>query len=144
MDFMVHGFSLGSVMLAVCELKVPHTVASLLIMEVSSVPLNLLKVKWTRPIFGHLNGATFVTTFFFSRIVAVPWLWSRWLLAFYGIVAVGGSSPCFPSYFFYVVLAFGAIFHSLNVYWFWVIVKGSQKRVFGLEKKADKEAMKAA
>jgi len=142
-DFMLHGFVLGAVLLFVCELGTPHTVAPLLIMEMSAVPMNLLKQKWSRPAYGHINSVVFVVTFFLARIVAVPWLWTRWIHAFYTeIYSVGGLTACFPSYFIYAVILFGVIFNFLNLYWFWLIVKGVRRRLFGRPKLSNQRETK--
>ena len=66
-------------------------VAATLIMELSSVPLNFLHCTIQNHLFIMAVQLTFMLTFFFARLVVVPWLWYGWVKTYYETVIVGGS-----------------------------------------------------
>lgn len=147
MDTTIHGVILGSLMMIACASGTQHIFAYGLIMDLSTVHLNLLKVKWSRPEFGTLNLVSFVVTFFVTRVVAVPFTWAQWLLTYQEEYSAADKTPCHPSYFFWVHFAFGVAFHSLNAYWMYHIAVGAWKRLKGnpsqeLENKLDRAAVK--
>jgi hypothetical protein len=131
-DNILHGVILGVLMVIVCELGSQHLTTYGLIMEMSTVPLNLLKVEWSRPVFGVLTSIAFVGSFFIGRIIVVPWLWMRWILTYRDEVIVGHAASCYPDYFFgNVYVGFGACFHLLNVYWMILIAQGALRKLQG-------------
>jgi hypothetical protein len=139
-DNILHGLILGVLMTIVCEIGSQHLTTYGLVMEISTVPLNLLKVEWSSTVFSVINQASFVGLFFVGRILVVPALWLSWILTYRDEVLLGGATSCYPDYFFaYVYVGFGASFHALNVYWMYLIVKGALRKMRGLprEKKVN-------
>ena len=107
-------------------------------MEVSTIPLNMLKYKFSRPAYSVVNTIIFVVTFFFSRMVVFPWIWSRWVWTFYQENIKGGAKTCYPSYFFHVVVIVGLVFHGLNIYWMILVIKGAVKKIRGPSEATEK------
>lgn len=78
-----------------------------------------------------INTFAFVLSFFFSRMVAFPWLWGRWVWTYYIEVTEAGAVTCYPQYFIFVVVVVGLVFHGLNVYWMNIIIIGAAKKIRG-------------
>ena len=135
-DFFAHGLFLMVCLVIVCEMGAPHLVVAGLVMELSTLPLNLLKVQWSRPSYMLANATVLVLTFFLGRIVAFPWLWARWIDTFREEHAKG-EPMCYPSHFIYIVVAFGSVFHVLNFYWFALIVRGIWRKLHGKKPRLD-------
>uniref|UniRef100_A0A7S4HND2 TLC domain-containing protein n=1 Tax=Odontella aurita TaxID=265563 RepID=A0A7S4HND2_9STRA len=136
-DFLMHGTMLGAVMGTVCELGVPHTITPMLIMEVSTIPLNLTGATFLPQIAILVAQLMFAVLFFIIRILLVPLLWARWVKTFYEEEAIEKDNVCFPHWFIYVVLVFGVLFHSLNFYWFRKVVRKIKRKLVGEEKMTD-------
>jgi len=130
-DFILHGLALGSCFGLVCHLGVPHLVASALVMDVSSVPLNVLHLKWRSSTADVACHVVFMLAFFATRIVAFPYIWGNWVWAYYDDIIVGGRHSCYPPFFIYAVLGFGLLFHCLNAYWMIFIAKKALRKVSG-------------
>jgi hypothetical protein len=127
-DFILHGAGLGACFGFVCQLGVPHLVAGALVMDVSSVPLNVLHVAWRSAAVDVLVHVIFAAAFFATRIVVFPLLWYRWVAAFLGEAT---APACYPSFFIYAVVGFGLLFHGLNAYWMVLIAKKAARKVTG-------------
>ncbi len=138
-DWILHGLLLGSCFMLVCELGVPHLVSAPLHREVSSIPLNLLHAKWSNPVLVMGTNASFLLSFFFSRIVLVPYLWYKWLLTYYNEIIVAKGDLCYPWWFVYTVLFFGIGFHALNSYWMIFIFKKAYRKLSGIESQKEKD-----
>jgi len=98
-------------------------------MEVSTIPLNLLKYNFDRPIISIANTVIFIITFFMSRLIVFPWLWGRWIWTYHEAIAGDSPSSCYPSYFIYIVVSIGLVFHGLNAFWMFRIIKGAIKKI---------------
>lgn len=135
-DFILHGVSVGSCMLVLCELGLPHLVVSGLVMDISSIPLNLLHAK-VSPKTSLAINLSFVLSFFAVRILLVPYIWIGWMMGFYGEAE---PPPCFPSYFIYLVIGFGLLFNGLNVFWFFKIIRKVRRQLAGSSEGAKAKA----
>jgi len=100
-------------------------------MEMSTIPLNLLKYKFDRPMMSIANTVIFIITFFLSRLIVFPWLWGRWIWTYYEEITDDGPESCYPSYFIYIVVSIGLVFHGLNIFWMFRIIKGAIKKIRG-------------
>mmetsp|Transcript_3310 Transcript_3310/g.6736 ORF Transcript_3310/g.6736 Transcript_3310/m.6736 type:complete len:263 (+) Transcript_3310:3-791(+) len=123
-DFMLHGFAMVASMGSCCWLGKSHLVTPALLMELSSIPLNFLDCTIENKFFTMGVQLTFVISFFFTRLIIVPWLWFRWITTYYQHVFVGGNKSDFPRWFVCVVIGVGLIFHCLNAYWFVYMIVG--------------------
>jgi len=135
-DFLVHGLAFGTVMMIICELDLQHTITQMLLMEVSTIFLNLLHLDTFGPGFKMVMQIFFLISFSTIRLVIVPYLWGLFVYTFYRESA-SGAQTCFPHYFMYIVLLFGIFFHGLNAFWFVKIVKKVIRKLKGTEKMTD-------
>ncbi|GMI18802.1 hypothetical protein TrLO_g11879 [Triparma laevis f. longispina] len=133
-DFIIHGFALTFLFGLCAHLNKQHLIACTLIMEVSTIPLQFLKAKFSETIMLIVN-LSFLLSFVGCRLVIVPYLWFNWLQTYYSI-----SSSCYPPYFVYMVWVFGITFHGLNVFWAWKIFKKVLRKAGG-EKMGDNEKL---
>eukprot|EP00591_Stephanopyxis_turris_P012639 CAMPEP_0195511940 /NCGR_PEP_ID=MMETSP0794_2-20130614/4084_1 /TAXON_ID=515487 /ORGANISM="Stephanopyxis turris, Strain CCMP 815" /LENGTH=271 /DNA_ID=CAMNT_0040639631 /DNA_START=122 /DNA_END=937 /DNA_ORIENTATION=- len=136
-DFLVHGLSVSIVMGVVCELGLSHHVTPMLLMEVSSIFLNLGAGDFIPDIISVMIQLIFVILFFLVRIVVVPYIWFVWVKTFHEEQTKAEKEMCFPHWFIYIVLVFGIIFHTLNLYWMYKIVKRVKRKLSGKAKMAD-------
>lgn len=134
-DFIIHGFALTSLFGLCAHLNKQHLIACTLIMEVSTIPLQFLKAKFSETIMLIVN-LSFLLSFVGCRLVIVPYLWFNWLQTYYSI-----SLSCYPPYFVYMVWVFGITFHGLNVFWAWKIFKKVLRKAGGEEKMGDNEKL---
>ena len=138
-DFIYHGLVLGLCCLILCEMGLSHVVGSALIMEISSIPYNFVSVKWRIAGVDMAVNVLFMVSFFVSRIVAFPILWSRWLYVYHAEVVMRGKESCYSSTFVCIVLVFGIAFHALNLYWMVLISRKAYRKVFGRQTDTAKE-----
>ena len=115
-DFLLHATALVLVMGTVCELGVSHTITPMLIMELSSIWLNVVSASFISESASVAFQALFALTFFVVRILIVPYIWLEWVITLLKEDRAG-NDLCFPRYFIYLVLVFGVIFNGLNFYW---------------------------
>ena len=140
LDFLLHGGATFLVMALFVENDVPHLVTSMLLMEVcnglderycildqkltialrayvlqnSSIFLNLVRSEHLTPFGSMMNQLIFIVTFFFFRIILVPYLWVRDVSKL--LEQEQTEDYCLPYYFSKVVLCLGPFFHLLNAY----------------------------
>jgi hypothetical protein len=76
-DLTLHGVAMGACFVVLCEMEIPHIVVNALLMEISSVPLNLCYAKWPmkRDLLAILTQVMFLVSFFVVRMVMVPYIW---------------------------------------------------------------------
>jgi TLC domain len=117
-----------AVMIIACEMDLPHFIAPLLTMEVSTIFLTLVRAKIFSKQTTALVQALFAVSFFFFRIILVPIMWLRVLIAMY--THREASSECIPRYFPVLWLTIGCMFNGLNGYWFLKIVKKAKRQWF--------------
>mmetsp|Transcript_2000 Transcript_2000/g.4249 ORF Transcript_2000/g.4249 Transcript_2000/m.4249 type:complete len:298 (-) Transcript_2000:106-999(-) len=137
-DFLLHATALVLVMGTVCELGVSHTVTPMLIMELSSIWLNLVSASFISEAASVSFQALFALTFFVVRILIVPYIWLEWVITLLNEDR-DGNDLCFPRYFIYLVLVFGVIFNGLNFYWMYKIIRKVRRKITGVEKMAEAE-----
>jgi len=92
------------------ELEASHVLTPMLIMEVSTIVLAVLRADFLSPMMQIIAQFSFVVLFFVSRLVVFPYVYYE---------AIGHSSVdtyCFPRFLFYLCLGFGAFFHCLNLF----------------------------
>lgn len=148
-DVLIHGVGMGSVLIIVCELGIQHTITPMILMELSSIPLNLYEAYFLSPNAKVVVLILFAILFALIRVLFVPYMWIRFLWTFYeeifkgkskDAVAVGDerdgviTDGCFPDNFIYIILTFGLLFHGLNFFWFGKIIKKIYRRINRLQK----------
>lgn len=94
-----------------CELGASHILTPMLIMEVSTIILAILRADFFTPRMQFITQSFFALCFFVSRIVISPAVYYEVIITMN--IHVG---DCFPPYLYYVTLAFGGFFHCLNAF----------------------------
>jgi hypothetical protein len=118
-DFALHGLSTLSVMAFFCEHNAPHIIAPMLLMEVSTIPLTLVRADFVPANVTAMIQASFAILFFMMTMNE-----QRSLPVY---------QDCFPPYFMPFAFGFGMIFHCLNAFWFIKIVKKIRRKMLGIE-----------
>ena len=83
----------------------------------------------------------FALSFFLFRIVLVPYIWVgqvRQLLLEESLE----TNFCMPWYYNPFILVLGGIFHCLNAFWFYKIVRKIMRKLSGSEKVHEKNDLK--
>lgn len=123
MDYTLHGLFLGVIMGTLCVMQTTHSVTRMLLMEVSTIFLNLrtLKKLWI--------DAAFALLFFLIRLVYLPYFWWLAIKAFYldHTADLECTHPALPI----AVLLGGLFFHGLNIYWGYLIALKMIKKLQG-------------
>jgi len=133
-DFILHGLATFSVMAYFCEYDFPQIITPMLLMEISTPFLCLLRATFFNEKALAANMALFGISFFLFRIIIVPYLWFGIFWAAYRNLYNPQSHECLPWHFVYVVFTFGMFFHCLNLYWATRIIRKVRRKVSGIEK----------
>ena len=134
-DAMAHGFATFSVMTLFNELGASHIIVTILVMEVSTIILCILKASFFSTSMQIATILLFVIVFFFSRILLSP------VIAYHGCMTMymNDFSDCYPRILFYITSGFSFFFTSLNFYWFSKMIKKIQRKISGVEAIGDLE-----
>ena len=110
------------------ELEASAIITPMLIMEVSTIVLAMLRCDFLTPKMQLITQATFAFLFFLCRILIAPYL------CLDVIVKMNEHlGECYPRFIFYVTLVFGIFFNGLNLFWFIKLVKKIQRKLKGEE-----------
>mmetsp|Transcript_26222 Transcript_26222/g.40094 ORF Transcript_26222/g.40094 Transcript_26222/m.40094 type:complete len:259 (-) Transcript_26222:212-988(-) len=126
--YLAHGVATFSVSAAFNELGASHILTPMLIMEVSTMVLAVLRADFFTPTMQLVSQASFALFFFITRIVMSP-------VILYQIIStmLYHMADCFPNSVFWLTFFFGAFFTSLNVFWFFKLVKKIQGKLSGTD-----------
>jgi len=139
-DFALHGSATLFVMAFYCEIGAPHFITPMLLMEVSTVFLTVVRADFFTERMAMANQLLFALNFFLFRLVVVPLVWLKHIVVMAEERTSDTFRECFPPYFFPVSLVFGVFFHLLNAYWFVKIAKKARRKITGIEPvKADND-----
>ena len=124
--FLAHGIGVFAVTGISNELGAGHILTSMLVMELSTIFLTILRADFFTPTMQLLTQASFALLFFLSRIILSPYV-------YYGIIYEMNKNlgDCFPPYMFHITLLFGGFFHCLNLFWFVKLVNKIKAKVTG-------------
>ena len=132
-SFLVHGIATFVVMAYYNEVGAPHMVAPMLLMEVSTVFLNLVKADFLNETGVIVVQGLFAVTFFVFRLVVSPYLYIGLMIDFYREMDSNLFRSCRPQHLVYAT-GFGGFFYTvLNAYWFYRIVRKIQRKLSGRE-----------
>jgi hypothetical protein len=114
--YLAHGIATFSVVAIFNENNASHILTPMLIMEVSTIVLAILRANFFTETMQFVTQATFALLFFISRVIVSP-------LVHYDIVSSmirmeKEMEACLPSVIFYGTVGFGLFFHCLNFFWF--------------------------
>jgi len=135
-DFLLHATALVIVMGTCCEMGYSHTVTPMLLMEISSIWLNLSSATFISETTSVVFQLLFASSFFVIRIWIVPYLWLEWVWTLVREEREG-YSICFHWSFKYFVVMFGFVFNGLNFYWMYKIIRKIKRKLSGKEKMAE-------
>lgn len=132
-DFALHGLATMGVMSFFCETNLPHIIAPMLLMEVSTIPLTVVRADFVSPTTTAVIQASFAVLFFLCRVLCVPYIWTKLLFTMIETRSTEAYQSCFMPYFMPVAFCFGMVFHCLNAFWFYKIVRKIRRKVLGTE-----------
>ena len=134
-DFAAHGIMTLIVMLFFCEMNLPHVVVPFLLMEVSSIFLCFCRADFLSATMAVVVQLLFALTFFICRIVVAPYIWFRLMLKMYEHSGNELYQSCINPYAFPVSLGMGVLFHCLNIFWFYKILRKIRRKMSGTKEK---------
>lgn len=114
-DFLLHGVATFAVFFFFCFHDVPHLLAPMLLMEVSTIFLTLVGFDHFSPTASVINQLCFALSFLVCRVLVVPYIWVgqvKYLLLEESL----GTNWCLPVYFNPFTLFMGVVFHPLNFF----------------------------
>ncbi len=135
-DFLLHATALVIVMGTCCEMGYSHTVTPMLLMEISSIFLNLSSATFISETTSVVFQLLFASSFFVIRIWIVPYIWLEWVWTLVREEREG-RAICFHWSFKYFTIFFGFIFNGLNFYWMYKIIRKIKRKLSGKEKMAE-------
>jgi hypothetical protein len=138
LDFIVHGAATLAVMAIFIQVNAPQIMSPMLIMETSTIFLNVTKCDFFTPAMSITNQACFVISFFLTRLVIFPILWVRLMMAMWEKREDPAFRECYPAHFKYTCLFFGLFFITLNAYWFRKIIRKAIRKIKGAERHDEK------
>jgi hypothetical protein len=133
-DFLLHGLATISVTGYFCEIGGPQIVVGMLLMEVSTLFLTLVKADFMSVTMMIYNQAAFVLSFFMFRVVLCPYIWFLQVYGMWTLSSTEEYKSCRPRHMLGFTLVSGLFFHVLNAYWFIKIVKKVLRKMRGEEK----------
>jgi hypothetical protein len=124
--FLAHGIATFAITAISNELGAGHILTPVLVVQLSSIFLTILRADFFTPTMQLLTQASFALLFFLSRIVLGSY-------ASYGIIyeTYKNLGDCFPPYIFHITLLFGGFFHCLNLFWFVKLVNKIKAKLTG-------------
>lgn len=126
--FLAHGIATFTVAAIFNETGASHILTPMLIMEISTMVLAILRADFFTPTMQLITQATFALLFFLSRIIASPYILLEII-----VIMNSKMGDCFPRYVFYTTLVFGTFFQCLNAFWFFKLVKKIERKLSGKE-----------
>lgn len=137
-DFFLHGVATLSVMMFFCEQDRPQFVAPFLIMECSTIFLNMRKASFLGDTGSAVVQGLFALFFTICRILIVPPIHINMTRTLFMV----GENDCDAPYFKWAVMGFGTFFHCLNGFWFYKLIQKIIRKASGKEKIRDELSLK--
>jgi TLC domain len=137
-DFIMHGAATLAVMAIFIQVNAPQIMSPFLIMETSTIFLNVTKCDFFTPAMSIANLACFALSFFVTRLVIFPVLWVRLVMTMWEKWDDPVFQTCYPAHFKYTCLLFGLFFIALNAFWFRKIIRKAIRKVKGVERHDEK------
>lgn len=118
--FLAHGIATFTVMHLFNENNASHIITPMLVMEISTIVLAVLRANFFTPTMQLLTQASFALLFFISRIIISPAV--HFEIAKLMFLNKDEMVNCIPILIFYMTLLFGAFFHGLNLFCKWFLM----------------------
>lgn len=132
-DFALHGLATCFVMMYFVEAGAPQFVTPYLLMEVSTLNLTIVRADFFSDAVSAINQACFALSFFLFRIVLTPFMWLKLMLALYEYAPSEDFRNCYPRGLAVVSFLLGAVFHVLNCFWMFKIIRKAVRKLTGRE-----------
>lgn len=132
-DFVLHGGATGLVMLYFCYYDAPQLLGATLTVEISTIFLTMIRAEIFSDAVSIANMGMFVVSFFLFRILLFPFLWFVLVSSMWAERNNETYSNCFPPSMIWFSFSIGLVFHVLNFYWFYKILKKVQRKLSGEE-----------
>ena len=112
--FLAHGVATLIISLIFNELNASHILTPMLIMEVSTIVLAILRADFFTPTMQLVTQASFAILFFISRVLVSPMIYYE---IFTNMIEKSQDmDACFPKLIFYSTIIFGFFFNALNLF----------------------------
>mmetsp|Transcript_2633 Transcript_2633/g.3505 ORF Transcript_2633/g.3505 Transcript_2633/m.3505 type:complete len:265 (-) Transcript_2633:783-1577(-) len=125
--FLAHGFATFTVAAIFNEVGGSHLITPLLLMEISTIVLAVLRSSFFTPTHQLITQASFFLLFVITRILLCPMLHYDLVSTMYEMNHK--MEECFPKYIFYVLVVFGIFFNGLNLFWFIKLIKKVKRKL---------------
>lgn len=132
-DFLSHGVVSLLFTGYLSERGLSHFFTPFLIMEISTIFLNLLHAEFFTTTMKMANMGIFTLTFFLTRVLFGPIYWYYNVIDLFQYGRSDEALQCLPKYFPETVFVVGGFFMALNQYWFYRIIKKWLRKLKGLE-----------
>jgi hypothetical protein len=113
-EFLAHGIATFSVAAIFNENNASHILTPMLIMEISTVVLAILRANFFTPTMQLITQASFALSFFVCRILISPVVYYNICLHMFTKSKEMGE--CFHDIIFYSTIIFGLFFQCLNLF----------------------------
>ena len=117
-----------------CEYNVSEIMVPMLLMEISTVHLTVVKADFFSDLATAMNMACFVLTFAVYRCGYAPYLMYYIITDSFANRHTEEFQSCIPWHFPYVVLCMGMFFNCLNAFWMYKIIRKVIRKMKGIEK----------
>mmetsp|Transcript_30516 Transcript_30516/g.45161 ORF Transcript_30516/g.45161 Transcript_30516/m.45161 type:complete len:269 (-) Transcript_30516:2271-3077(-) len=125
LDYIVHGVVTFSVMLFFTEMGRPQIVAPFIILETSTIFLNLVHATFFEERGSTIMQLLFALSFTTVRIILFPSLHANMTVKLFQ----NPNNGCDSDYFKWFVLVFGLIYNCLNGFWFYKIIRKMKRKL---------------
>mmetsp|Transcript_20899 Transcript_20899/g.26385 ORF Transcript_20899/g.26385 Transcript_20899/m.26385 type:complete len:265 (-) Transcript_20899:199-993(-) len=125
--FLAHGIATFTVVGIFNEFNASHILTPMLVMEVSTIVLAILRANFFTPLLQLVTQATFALLFFVCRIIISPMV--HYDITSSMLLMSEDMGKCFPKLIFYTTILFGTFFHGLNAFWFVKLLKKIKRKL---------------
>ncbi|KAL7575592.1 hypothetical protein ACA910_020162 [Epithemia clementina (nom. ined.)] len=130
-DFAMHGAATLLVMVVYVVANAPQLVTPMLLMEVSTINLTMVRADFFPDVVSLLNQLSFAFFFMLFRIIICPYLWFKLMLALHS--EHNTEAYCFAPALYPLAGIMGVFFHCLNGFWFYKILRKMKRKLMGDE-----------
>jgi len=116
-----------------CEIGVPEIIVPMLMMEISTINLAVMRATFMSEKLVMCTIGVFSLNFLVFRILLCPYLWWGIFVATWDNRNNPESQACLPWHFTYVTFVFGMFFNCLNAFWFVKILHKIMRKFAGVE-----------
>lgn len=131
MAFLFHGIAMFASTATCCQLGLQPLLTRGLIMEISTIFLNLSSIELLGPYIQGAIQLSFVFSFFLTRNVGYPYIWYQFISTYNKESLINNGNFCFPSFMFYFIFFSGLFFNCLNLFWLYKLIRKVKRKLTG-------------